>query len=240
MLRTVHTTRYVTPLREGGSLPALIEASDDGMYVLKLRGAGQGPRALVAELIAGELARVLGLPIPELVFAHLSPAFGHAEPDREISDLLSASAGLNVALDFLPGALPFHALLGPGLDPALASAVVWFDAFVSNVDRTAKNPNLLMWHDRLWLIDHGAALYVHHGWSVGGDPARDATSRFPLIKDHVLLPFASTLHHADAFAVIRRGMLDVAILGGLQVDVMGDLANWIVPGERVHGIGGGL
>ncbi|MGK4006891.1 HipA family kinase [Sorangium sp. So ce1036] len=198
MIRTVHTTRYVTPLREGGSTPALVEADDDGLYVMKLRGAGQGPKALIAELVAGEIGRALGLPVPEIVFIELDPEFGRAEPDPELSDLLSASAGLNLALDFLPGSLAFHPLVGPALDPALASAVVWFDAFVSNVDRTPKNPNLLLWHRRLWLIDHGAALYVHHAWTDTTDPRADAADRFPLIQNHVLLPFAGDLAAADA------------------------------------------
>jgi len=198
MIRTVHTTRYVTPLREGGSLPAIVEADDDGLYVLKFRGAGQGPKALIAELVAGELGRALGLPVPEIVFIHLDPAFGRAEPDPDISDLLAASAGLNLALDYLPGALPFQPLAAPSLEPALAAAIVWFDAFVSNMDRTPKNTNLLLWHGRPWLIDHGAALYVHHAWSEETDPIPDALDRFPLIKQHVLLPFAGDIAAADA------------------------------------------
>ncbi|WP_437969392.1 HipA family kinase [Sorangium sp. So ce260] len=198
MIRTVHTTRYVTPLREGGSLPALVEADDDGLYVLKFRGAGQGPKALIAELVAGEIGRALGLPVPEIVFMELDPAFGRAEPDPELSLLLSVSAGLNLALDYLPGSLAFQPLAGPTLDPELAAAVVWFDAFVSNVDRTPKNPNLLLWHRRLWLIDHGAALYVHHAWTDATDPLADAPDRFPLIGNHVLLPFAGDLAAADA------------------------------------------
>ena len=198
MIRTVHTTRYVTPLREGGSLPALVEANDDGLYVLKFRGAAQGPKALIAELVAGEIGRALGLPVPELVFMEFDAAFGRAEPDPEISDLLSASAGLNLALDYLPGSLAFQPLAGATLDPALAAAVVWFDAFVSNVDRTPRNPNLLLWHGRLWLIDHGAALYVHHAWTDGTDTLADALDRFPFIKQHVLLPFAGDLTAADA------------------------------------------
>ncbi|WP_437578908.1 HipA family kinase [Sorangium sp. So ce887] len=198
MIRTVRTTRYVTPLREGGSLPALVEADDDGLYVLKFRGAGQGPKALIAELVAGEIGRALGLPVPEIVLMELDPEFGRAEPDPELSDLLSVSAGLNLALDYLPGSLAFHPLAGPALDPGLAAAVVWFDAFVSNVDRTPKNPNLLLWHRRLWLIDHGAALYVHHAWTDATDPLADAPDRFPLIGNHVLLPFAGDLAAADA------------------------------------------
>ena len=161
-LRTVEATRYVTPLREGGSLPALVEASDDGLYVLKFRGAGQGPKALVAEVVAGELARALGLTVPELALVELDPAVARAEPDPEIQDLLAASAGLNLGVDFLPGALPFNPAAGFTPDPELCAAIVWFDALVTNVDRTASNTNMLLWHRRLWLIDHGAALYFHH------------------------------------------------------------------------------
>ena len=201
----------MTPLREGGSLPAVVEADDDGLYVVKFRGAGQGPKALVAEVIAGEIGRALGLLVPELVVVELDPALGAAEPDPEIQDLLEASAGLNLGLDFLPGALAFASPAGTGLDPALAADVVWFDAYVSNVDRTARNPNLLLWHRRLWLIDHGAALYVHHAWT---DPLASATARFPAIKDHVLLSVAGTLWEADARLVgrltpeVRRAIVD--------------------------------
>jgi hypothetical protein len=191
---TVRATRYVTPLREGGSLPALMEASDDGMYVVKFRGAGQGPKALVAELLCGELARRLGLPVPEIAFVDVDPVLARAEPDPEIQDLISASAGLNVGLDFLPGALPFEPAAGVPVDPSLAAAVVWFDALVTNVDRTPRNPNLLVWHERLWLIDHGAALHAHHR----GDSFADrAQAPFPAIRDHVLLPCAGSVLEAD-------------------------------------------
>ena len=193
-LRTVTATRYVTPLREGGSLPALIEADDDGMYVLKFRGAGQGRKALVAELVAGELARAAGLPVPEIVFVALDPELARTEPDAEIQDLLKASAGLNLALDFLPSAVTFDPLAFKP-DSALASRIVWLDAFVSNVDRTARNSNLMVWREKLWLIDHGAALYFHHQWA--GYLER-AASPFALVKDHVLLPFAGELAAADA------------------------------------------
>ncbi len=195
-MRTVHVTRYVTPLREGGSLPAIVEADDDGLYVLKFRGAGQGPRALVAELVAGELARVLGLPVPELVFVELDAELARTEPDPEIQELIRASAGLNLALDYLPGAVAFDPVAGRP-EPELASEVVWFDAFTSNVDRTARNTNLLVWHRRLWLIDHGACLYFHHGtpWAAF---AERADERFPLIRDHVLLIGASDISAADA------------------------------------------
>src|SRR5215831_16284910 len=193
-LRTVIATRYVTPLREGGSLPAVVEADDDGLYVLKFRGAGQGRKALVAELVAGEIARAAGLPVPEIVFVQLDADLARTEPDAEIQDLIRASAGLNLALDYLPGAVAFDPLVHRP-DADLASAVVWFDAFVTNVDRTPRNVNLLMWHRRLWLIDHGAALIVHHQWD--GYLER-ATSRFPMIKDHVLLELASRIAEADA------------------------------------------
>jgi hypothetical protein len=195
MLRTVYATRYVKPLREGGSVPAIVEANDDGLYVLKFRGAAQGRKALIAELIAGEIGRALGLPIPEIVLMELDPALGRAEPHDEIRELIVASAGLNLALDYLPGSFGYDPLHAPPPDGALASAVVWFDAFVTNVDRTARNTNLLVWHRQLYLIDHGAALYVHHAW---GDYLARARSPFAPIKDHVLLPLASDIRAADA------------------------------------------
>src|SRR3989442_10523573 len=189
-LRTIEATRYVTPLREGGSLPALVEASADGLYVLKFRGAGQGPKALVAEVVAGELARALGLPVPELALVALDPVLGRAEPDPEIQDLLAASAGLNLGVDFLPGALPFNPAAGPAPAPELAADISWFDALVTNVDRTARNTNLLIWHDRLWLIDHGASLYFHHA----AEPAEGhEKTPFAAIAEHVLLPFAGSI-----------------------------------------------
>jgi len=193
--RTVRITRYVTPLREGGSLPAIVEADDEGMYVLKFRGAGQGARALVAELIAGEIARLLGLPVPEIVFADLHPDLARTEPDPEIHALILDSAGLNLALDYLPGSVMFDPLV-QAPDPELASRIVWFDAFVTNVDRTARNTNMLMWHRRLWLIDHGASLYFHHapGWESDGNRFRD---RFTLVANHVLLSRASELAAVD-------------------------------------------
>ena len=192
MLRTVTATRYVTPLREGGSLPAIVEADDDGLYVCKFRGAGQGPKALAAEIVAGELARDLGLPVPELVLVELDPALAAAEPDPEIQDLIVASAGLNLGVDFLPGALPYTPTDPP--ESELAADVVWFDALVTNVDRTPRNPNLLRWHKNLWLIDHGASLYAFHG----GDPLARARAGFPAIRDHVLLPAAGSIIDADA------------------------------------------
>lgn len=195
-LKTVRVTRYVTPLREGGSLPAIVEADDDGTYVLKFRGAGQGPHALIAELISGEIARALGLLVPELVFAELEADLARTEPDPEIFALIRDSAGLNLALDYLPGSIMFDpSIVTPS--PDLASRIVWFDAFVSNVDRTVRNTNLLLWHRRLWLIDHGATLYFHHspGWPADAERARDP---FPLIREHVLLGGASLLHEVDA------------------------------------------
>src|SRR5262245_11453848 len=198
-LRTVIATRYVTPLREGGSLPAIIEADDDGMYVLKFRGAGQGPKALIAELVAGEIARAAGLPVPEIVFVELDPELARTEPDPEIQDLIRASAGLNLALDYLPGSATFDPVVEKP-DAELASLIVWFDAYVTNVDRTPRNTNMLMWHRRLWLIDHGASLYFHHRWENYLERSRDP---FSLIKDHVLLRFAAALEEADSKMTAR-------------------------------------
>jgi hypothetical protein len=193
-LRTVTPTRYVAPLREGGSLPGLVEADDDGLYVVKFRGAGQGPAALVAEVLAGELARALGLPVPELVLADLDPELPRAEPDVEIQELLVASAGTNLGIDFLPGALPFTPAATRDLDPAFAADVVWFDALVMNVDRTPRNPNLLVWHGRTWLIDHGAAFYLQHGRE---RLANAAHAGFAHVADHVLLDAADPIAAAD-------------------------------------------
>ena len=186
----------MTPLREGGSLPAIVEADDDGLYVLKFRGAGHGVKALVAELIAGELARMLGLPVPEIVFAELHPDLARTEPDPEIHALIHDSAGLNLALDYLPGAVTYDPATGsPAAD--LASRIVWFDAFVTNVDRTARNTNMLVWHKKLWLIDHGSTMYFHHtpGWEPAADRAR---ADFPAIREHVLLRHARGCRDADA------------------------------------------
>jgi len=187
--RTVNVTRYITPLREGGSLPALAEADDDFKYVLKFRGAGHGVKALIAELLGGEIARTLGLKIPELVFANLDEAFGRSEGDEEIQDLLKGSRGLNLALHFLSGALTFDPVVTQ-VDEILASKIVWFDAFTTNIDRTVKNTNMLIWHKELWLIDHGATFYFHHAWD---NWEKAAVSPFPYIKDHVLLPRASSV-----------------------------------------------
>jgi hypothetical protein len=198
-LRTVVATRYVTPLREGGSLPAIVEADDDGLYVLKFRGAGQGAKALVAELVVGEIGRALDLPVPEIVLVELDPDLARTEPDPEIQHLIRASAGLNLALDYLPGAVMFDPVAEKP-EAGLASAVVWFDAFVTNLDRTARNANMLIWHRRLHLVDHGAALYFHHA---GGDYLARSEDPFPMIKDHVLLPFAGALREADARMTTR-------------------------------------
>ena len=193
MLRTVRATRYVTPLREGGSLPAIVEADDLGLYVLKFRGAGQGPLALAAELIAGEIGRALGLRVPELVLVELDAALGRNEPDEEIRDLLQRSVGLNLALDYLPGSTMFDPAAGDTADARTASEAVWFDAFITNVDRTARNPNLLRWHKNLYFIDHGAALYFHHNWR---NVEQAAESVFPAIRQHVLLPWAGAIEEA--------------------------------------------
>ena len=207
-LRTVTATRYVTPLREGGSLPAIIEADDAGMYVLKFRGAGQGPKALIAELVAGELARACDLPVPEIVLVALDGELARTEPDPEIQDLIRASVGLNLALDYLPGAVTFDPLAWPP-DAGLASRIVWFDALVTNIDRTPRNANLMVWHRKLWLIDHGAALYFHHAWD---DALARSRSAFTPVRDHVLLPFAGRLGEIDADMAAR---LDANIIGDI-------------------------
>jgi len=222
-LRTVTATRYVTPLREGGSLPAIVEADDDGMYVLKFRGAGQGPKVLIAELVAGELARAAGLPVPEVVFVELDAELARTEPDPEIQDLIRGSAGLNLALDYLPGSVMFDPVAEKP-DAELASSIVWFDAFVANMDRTARNTNMLMWHRRLWLIDHGAALYFHHRWDTFRERGRDA---FPMIKDHVLLRLAASLEEADA-----------KMIGRITPDVIRGIVN-LVPDAWLMGGGDG-
>jgi hypothetical protein len=188
-LRTVNVIRYITPLREGGSLPALAEADDDFKYVLKFRGAGHGVKALISEFLGGEIGRYLGLPVPELVFATLDEAFGRTEADEEIQDLLKFSEGLNLGLHYLSGAITYDAATND-CEALLASKIVWLDAFITNVDRTYKNTNLLIWKKELWLIDHGAAFYFHHSWD---NWKTTATTSFALIKDHVLLPKASKL-----------------------------------------------
>jgi hypothetical protein len=218
-LRTIYATRYVTPLKEGGSLPAIVEADDLGMYVLKFRGAGQGPLALVAELIAGEIGRALGLKVPELVLMEVDAALGRNEADPEIRELLRASVGINLALDYLPGSATFDAA-ADRVEVDLASETVWFDAFVTNVDRTPRNPNLLWWHKVLYLIDHGAALYFHHSW-----PSLEtmAASRFVAIREHVLLPWANRLEEADRRL---RPRLDEALFARIVEQIPED---WLVP-----------
>jgi hypothetical protein len=219
VIRTVHATRYVTPLREGGSLPAIVEADDLGMYVLKFRGAGQGTLALVAELIAGEIGRALGLKVPEVVLTQVDAALGRNEPDSEIRELLRSSVGVNLALDYLPGSATFDAA-ADRVEADLASETVWFDSFVTNVDRTPRNPNLLWWHKTLYLIDHGASLYFHHSWQT---LEAMASSRFPAVRDHVLLPWASRLEEADRRL---RPKLDEALFTRIVEQIPED---WLVP-----------
>lgn len=192
-LRTIQTMRYVTPLREGGSLPAIVEGDDDGLYVLKFRGAGQGTKALIAELVAGEIARTLGFKIPEIVFVELNTDLARTEPDPEIQDLIKGSGGLNLALDYLPGSIMYDPLIEKP-SGELASRIVWFDAFTANVDRTPRNANMLWWHNAVWLIDHGAALFYQHDWDRF---AENSANPFKQIKDHMLLPFADQLEKVD-------------------------------------------
>ena len=221
--RTIQVTRYVTPLREGGSLPAIVEASDDGMYVLKFRGAGQGPRALIAELVSGEIARALGLLVPEIVLAELDGELARTEPDREIHALILDSAGLNLALDYLPGSVTFDPIVQK-IDAELASRIVWLDGLVTNVDRTVRNTNMLMWHRRLWLIDHGATLYFHHaaGWMTDRQRPLDP---FPLIKNHVLLRWASQLEAVD------ESLAAMLTPDTLRRIVTGIPSSWLTPGD---------
>jgi hypothetical protein len=209
MLRTVRAARYVLPFRQGGSVPALVEADDLGLYVVKLRGASQGPKVLVAELLAGELARAAGLLLPEIVFVELDRELAESELDPEIFAPLEASAGLNLGLDYLPGSITFDPVAGPPPDAAAASRIVLFDAFVTNVDRTPRNTNLLCWHERLWLIDHGASLYFHHGWRPT-DPLEGSRDPFVEVAQHVLLPWAGALDDAAAHlgAVVTNELID--------------------------------
>jgi hypothetical protein len=218
-LRSVQVTRYVTPLREGGSLPAIAEADDGFLYVLKFRGAGQGVKSLVAELIGCELARMLGLRVPELVLASLDVAFGRSEPDEEIQDLLKASVGLNLGLHYLSGSITFDPVVNK-VDALVASQIVWLDALLTNVDRTARNTNMLIWNKELWLIDHGASLYFHHSW--GSNVNEQALRPFVQIKDHVLLPSASRLEEVDA---AFRGLLTPERIGAI-VDLVPD--EWLI------------
>lgn len=204
-IRSVHVTRYVTPLREGGSLPAIAEADDGFLYVLKFKGAGQGVKSLIAELIGGQIAKLLGLKVPEIVFAHLDEAFGRTEGDEEIQDLLKASVGLNLALHYLSGSVTFDPAVTE-VDANTASTIVWLDSFIKNVDRTCRNTNMLLWQKDLWLIDHGAAFYFHHSWE---NWEQQATREFVPIKDHVLLAKASELESIDAHihSFLKKEML---------------------------------
>lgn len=227
-LRAVGATRYVAPFREGGSLPGLMEADDDGLYVVKFRGAAQGLKTLVAELIAGEIGRQLGLNVPELVVIDLPAPLTAGEPDPEIKELLDRSIGTNLGLDFLPGALPFVLPSGKqggqGFDSRVAADIVWFDALIANVDRTTRNPNLLRWHDDLWLIDHGAAIYPHHRWT---DPAAQGRRSFAPIRDHLLLPYAGSLVEADRRLAERLTESDLwAVIAGIPED-------WLPPDDLI-------
>jgi hypothetical protein len=232
-LRTVTATRYVAALREGGSLPGLVEADDLGMYVTKFRGAGQGEGALVAEVLAGELARAIGLPVPELVVVDVAPELGHAEPDPEIQELITASPGLNLGMDFLPGSLPFTLPSDPPIDPALAADIVWFDALVTNVDRTHRNPNILLWHGKPWLIDHGAAFFRQHGDRPLSQTAHDDV---PMLSEHVLLPVAGSIEEADerlagpALAAVGHAvaLIPAVWLGANPASRRGDFAAFLV------------
>jgi hypothetical protein len=221
VLRTVTATRYVTPLREGGSLPALVEADDDGLYVVKFRGAGQGPRVLVVEWLAGEIGRALGLLVPDLVAVDLDTAIADSEPHEEIHDLLIASVGRNIGLDFLPGSLTFNPVVDRVTDPDWAASVVWLDGLVTNPDRSPRNPNLLTWHGRTWLIDHGASLYIHHTWRSPSQHARRPHAE--RLADHVLLPFASSIAAADErLAPLVTADLIHALVAALPDDWLAD------------------
>ena len=219
-LRTIRATKYVTPFREGGSLPGLVEADDDGLYVVKFHGAAQGPRALVAEVIAGELARAIGLPVPELVLVDIDPSLGGLDGDPWVGELLEKSPGLNLGVDFLPGSLTFNPRADGRPEPDFAANVVWFDALVTNTDRSPRNPNILAWHRRLFLIDHGASLFVHHTWREPEDHARRPVTT---IRDHVMLPYASPLEGAhDRLATLVTEAL-LRTITGLVPDA------WLLP-----------
>lgn len=228
-LRTVNVTRYISPLREGGSLPALAEADDDFKYVLKFKGAGHGVKALIAELIGGAIANALKLQIPELVFANLDEAFGRTEADEEIQDLLQGSQGLNLALHFLSGAITFDPVVTE-VAPKLASQIVWLDAFITNVDRTFRNTNMLIWHKELWLIDHGACLYFHHSWN---NWEQHAKSPFALIKDHVLLPQATLLKEVDSE---YKAILTTELLQEIVALIPDEWLNWEDTDETPEGL----
>jgi len=228
-LRTVQVTRYVTPLREGGSMPAIAEADDDFLYVLKFRGAGQGLKALIAEIIGGEIARALGFKVPEIVFANLDEAFGRTEPDEEIQDLLKASIGLNLALHYLSRAITFDPNVTE-TDPLLASQIVWLDCLLMNMDRTPRNTNMLIWHKELWLIDHGASLYFHHSWQNWEEQAKRP---FALIKDHVLLPRASQLEEVnESFSRLLTKELIQAIVALVPEDWLSADSPFSSPAEH--------
>ena len=224
ILRTVNVTRYITPLREGGSLPALAEADDDFKYVVKFRGSGHGTKMLISELIGGVVAKLLKLRIPELVFVELDEAFGQTEGDEEIQDLLQGSQGLNLGLHFLSGALTYDPVTTK-VDGRTASLIVWMDAFLTNVDRTVKNTNMLMWHKELWLIDHGATLYFHHSWT---NHMKQALTPFPLIKDHVLLPFSDQLEEVNAEC---KQTLTNEVLREITNMIPDSWANWTEDGD---------
>ncbi|HSA51808.1 MAG TPA: HipA family kinase [Yinghuangia sp.] len=227
MLPLVQAIRYVTPLREGGSLPGIIEADDLGTYVVKFRGAGQGPKVLVAEVVVGELARRLGLRVPDLAVVEIDPVIGRSEPDEEVQDLLHASGGLNLGLDFLPGSVGFDPVAWLP-DPDTAARVLWLDAFTSNVDRSWRNPNLLVWHGKLWLIDHGAALWFHHAWSA----AKAAASRPYDASDHVLAPTAAG-HLGDADKALAPRVTR-ELLEGVTALVPDE---WLAPNESEAALG---
>jgi hypothetical protein len=241
-LRHLAATRYVTALREGGSVPAVVEADDGALYVAKFRGSAQGGRVLAAELIVGELARAAGLRVPELALIDVDAAIGRSEPHQEIRELLIGSAGLNLAMAYLPGALGYDVAAGPPVAGDLASSIVTLDVFAANVDRTARNPNLLWWHDELWLIDHGASLYWHHGWDghAGQDEGHDALAAaaarpFSRAGEHVLLPFADALPAAAAAfgATIDDGVLERAIAAVPDVWLEGEGGDQLRAAYRV-------
>lgn len=222
MIRTVNPVRYVVPLREGGSLPAVVEGDDGHLYVMKFVGAGQGPKSLIAELLAGEIGRRLRLDVPELVLMPMPPNLGRAEPNPEIRSLLQSSKGLNLGMRYLPGAFAYNSLAGRKPDKDLASAIVWFDAYVTNVDRTDRNVNMLLWENRLWLIDHGASLYFHHDWN---DYLERSRTPFALIRQHTLLPLAGHVVEAD---MLLRPQLDAAFFHEIVAEIP---AEWLA-GEK--------
>lgn len=225
-IRTVNVTRYITPLMEGGSMPAVSEADDEFLYVVKFRGAGQGPKALIAELIGGQIARLGKLNVPELVFAYLDEAFGRTEPDPEIQDLLKASKGRNLGVHFLKGAATYDPAM-VAIDELLASKIVWLDCFILNVDRTAMNTNMLLWHKELWLIDHGAALYFHHSWT---NYKQKALMPFDRVTSHVLLPYANRLAEADKW--FHQHLSEETLRG--VVDIIPD--DWLLLDTPFHSI----